>query len=88
VDAVALEQIGRPMGLSEEAVRRCLDPVAGVAARSVFGGPSPALVTERVAQQQTALRASQDNVVLRRQALAAARKTLKQELAVLAAWRA
>jgi argininosuccinate lyase len=88
VDAAAMEQIGRPMGLSAEAVRRCLDPVAGVAARSVFGGPSPALVTERAAQQQKALCVSQEQVALRRRALAAARTTLKQELAALAAWRA
>jgi argininosuccinate lyase len=83
-----MEQIGRPMGLSAEAVRRCLDPVAGVAARSVFGGPSPALVTGRAAQQQKALCVSQEQVALRRRALAAARTTLKQELAALAAWRA
>lgn len=76
------------MGLSEEAVRRCLDPIAGVAARSVFGGPSPALVTERVAQQQKMLRASQEQVASRRQALVAARTTRKQELAALAAWSA
>ncbi|MCP3023643.1 argininosuccinate lyase [Cupriavidus basilensis] len=85
VDAAALEQTGRSMGLSEETVRRCLDPVAGVAARSVFGGPSPALVAERVAQQRQALHVSKEQLAVRRRTLAAARATLKQELAALAA---
>lgn len=55
VDAAAHAQIGRPMQLSEAAVRRCLDPVVGVAARTVAGGPAPELVRVAARTQLAAL---------------------------------
>lgn len=84
LDAAAREQVGRPMGLSEEAVRRCLDPRAGVAARMAAGGPAPVLVLESVARQQAAWRADGEATAMLRRRVELAREGLKRDIATLA----
>lgn len=85
VNAAATVQSGRAIHLSEESVRRCLDPKASVAARSTFGGPAPILVAQRTAEQREELQKSKEFAEERRQFIANARATLKRELAALAA---
>ncbi|UZN52115.1 argininosuccinate lyase [Cupriavidus cauae] len=85
VDIAARQQIGRAIGLSEEAVQRCLDPVQGVRARMAAGGPSPTLVRARLVTMQAELDAAAAELAARRRAVASARETLKRENAALAA---
>jgi argininosuccinate lyase len=87
LDAAAIEQVGRPMSLSEEAVRRCLDPRQGVAARMAPGGPAPVLVLDSVAAQRAALHAACEGADVLRRRVALARDTLKRDIAGLAAQR-
>ena len=48
VEEVAQEELGHPLGLSEEQVRRALDPVAFVESHDVTGGPAPREVQRMV----------------------------------------
>jgi argininosuccinate lyase len=48
LDQAAVEHIGRPLRLSEETVRRCIDPRVGVQARIVSGGPATVRVREHI----------------------------------------
>lgn len=50
VEAAAIDQLGKPLGIDADAVRACLDPTANVDARRSAGGPSPARVHEQVAE--------------------------------------
>ncbi len=50
VEAAAVEQLGKPLGIDAGAVRACLDPAANVDARRSAGGPSPATVHAHVAE--------------------------------------
>lgn len=84
VNAAATAQTGRAIHLSDDSVRRCLDPQASVQARSTYGGPAPALVAQRAAEQRDALEQSRTQAAARRQSVAAARATLKSEIAALA----
>ncbi len=44
VEAAAIEQLGKPLGIDADSVRTCLDPTANVDARRSAGGPSPVAV--------------------------------------------
>jgi len=85
IDAAGREQLGRPMGLDPQTVARCLDPVAGVAARAVPGGPAPERVAARAREQDDALRAARQRLAARRAALAQAARSREQALEALAA---
>ncbi|MNV92919.1 hypothetical protein D3C71_1875540 [compost metagenome] len=65
-------------------MRRCLDPLASVQARSAHGGPAPILSAQRIAELRGALEAAKTLAAARRASVAAARATLKQEIAALA----
>ncbi|MBP8322394.1 argininosuccinate lyase [Pseudomonas aeruginosa] len=84
VNAAASQQTGRDIRLDAASVRRCLDPLASVQARSAHGGPAPVLSSQRIAELRGALEAARTQAAARRASLAAARATLKQELAALA----
>lgn len=85
VNSAATEQTGRPIHLSDESVRLCLDPQSSVASRSTFGGPAPALVAERTSKQREALGQSKVRAADKRLFVAASRAVLERELAALAA---
>lgn len=85
INAAASEQTGRDIHLDETSVRRCLDPLASVQARSAYGGPAPALTGQRAAQLRDALEQSRTWAAARRESIAAARATLKSEIAALVA---
>ncbi|MFY3160740.1 argininosuccinate lyase [Achromobacter xylosoxidans] len=84
VNAAASQQTGRDIRLDAASVRRCLDPLASVQARSAHGGPAPVLSSQRIAELRGALEAARTQAAARRASVAAARATLKQELAALA----
>lgn len=85
VDEAARAQLGRPLGLDPEVVRRSLDPVASVAARTLPGGPAPEAVARSVEQAQVRLEANRAALADKRGRLQAARETLKRDLRELAA---
>ncbi|KMO43573.1 argininosuccinate lyase [Methylobacterium tarhaniae] len=85
VDEAAEAQIGRPLGLSGEAVRVSLDPAASVAARTLPGGPAPDSVARAVEAAQGRLEARRAALVARRTQLQAARDALKRDVRELAA---
>ncbi|WP_437628616.1 argininosuccinate lyase [Achromobacter xylosoxidans] len=84
INAAASQQTGRDIRLDAASVRRCLDPLASVQARSAHGGPAPVLSSQRIAELRGALEAARTQAAARRASVAAARATLKQELAALA----
>lgn len=84
VNAAASQQTGRDIRLDAASVRRCLDPLASVQGRSAHGGPAPVLSSQRIAELRGALEAARTQAAARRASVAAARATLKQELAALA----
>lgn len=85
VDDAAREQLGRPLGLAPEVVRRSLDPAASVAARTLPGGPAPEAVARSVETAQARLEENRAALAAKRGRLQAARETLKRDLRELAA---
>lgn len=85
VDAAARDQLGRPLGLDADAVRRSLDPVASVAARTLPGGPAPEAVARSVEAAQARLETRRAALAGKRGRLQKAREGLKRDLRELAA---
>ena len=85
VDEAARDQLGRPLGLDPEVVRRSLDPVASVAARTLPGGPAPEAVARSVELAQARLEDNRAALAAKRGRLQAVRETLKRDLRELAA---
>jgi argininosuccinate lyase len=56
VDEAAVEYHGEPAGLSEDVIRRALDPRHFVAARDLYGGPAPEAVRRGVKELRSNLR--------------------------------
>jgi argininosuccinate lyase len=83
LDQAAMEQIGRPLGLSEDTVRRCIDPQASVQARTVIGGPAAVRVREHIAEARSACAAIRADNQRRRRASDEARAGLKKAVAEL-----
>ncbi len=52
LDAASLSIIGKPLGLSDETIRRALDPVRCVEVRKSTGGPSPEQVARMIADRR------------------------------------
>ena len=50
VDEAAMEYMGKPLNLPEEAVREALDPASCIRARTLIGGPAPERVREDIAR--------------------------------------
>jgi argininosuccinate lyase len=84
VDEAARQEVGRALGLGDDAVRQSLDPVRSVAGRVVRGGPARSAVLELVAEGRERVGADRRALEARRQALADARATLAREIAALA----
>ncbi|HEY5797007.1 MAG TPA: argininosuccinate lyase [Bosea sp. (in: a-proteobacteria)] len=85
VDDAAREQLGRPLGLDPEVVRRSLDPVASVAARTLPGGPAPEAVARSVESAQARLEDNRAALAEKRGRLQAVREALKRDMRELAA---
>jgi len=78
VEEVAQEQLGHPLGLSEEQVRRALDPVAFVESHDVTGGPAPKEVQRMVEARRGRLAEEQERQGERRARLVSAARKLDQ----------
>ncbi len=78
VEEVAQEVLGRPLGLSEEQVRRALDPVAFVESHDVTGGPAPKEVLRMVGERKGRLDEERERQAGRRGRLEAAAAKLDQ----------
>jgi argininosuccinate lyase len=85
VDAAAQAQLGRPLKLDPELVRRSLDPTASVATRVLPGGPAPESVARSVEAAQARLETRRAALAEKRSRLQTARETLKRDLRELAA---
>jgi argininosuccinate lyase len=85
VDAAARAQLGRPLKLDPELVRRSLDPTASVATRVLPGGPAPESVARSVEAAQARLETRRAALAEKRSRLQTARETLKRDLRELAA---
>jgi len=85
VDDAARREVGRPLGLPEDLVKRSLDVVASVEGRTARGGPAASTVMQLIAEARSRLAADTAANQKRRAALAEARAALKREVARLAA---
>jgi argininosuccinate lyase len=78
VEEVAQEELGHPLGLSEEQVRRALDPVAFVESHDVTGGPAPKEVLRMVQSRRGRLAEERERQSERRSRLEVAAEKLDQ----------
>jgi argininosuccinate lyase len=77
VEAAAIEQLGKPLGIDADAVRACLDPATNVDARRSAGGPSPATVHAHVAEALSRLTKAKSMLQVWRERMADARENLQ-----------
>ncbi len=84
LNRAARDQLGRPLELGDEEVRRSLDPLASVDSRLVPGGPAPVRVQERVAELERLAAADRERNRARRDRSNQAREDLKQSIRRLA----
>jgi argininosuccinate lyase len=84
VDEAAQNQLGRPLRLDPEVVRRSLDPAASVAGRTLPGGPAPEAVARSVEAARTRLESRRAALAGKRERLRTARDALKRDLRQLA----
>lgn len=85
VDVAAVEQLGRKVQLTDDTVRRCVDPKAGVQSRTVPGGPAPVRVREHIEIANATCRIAIADNERRRAQSAEARTELKSAIRKLAA---
>ena len=78
VEGVAQDTLGRSLGLSEEQVRRALDPVAFVESHDVVGGPASREVQRMVGARRARLQEEQERQGARRARLETAAEKLDQ----------
>lgn len=85
VNAAASARSGRPVRLTEAAVRAALDPVASVGRRQAPGGTAPGAVREAIVRARARLDEDRQQLDARRAALDAAARELHRRAAELAA---
>jgi argininosuccinate lyase len=78
VEEVAEEELGRPLGLSEDQVRNALDPVAFVESHDLPGGPAPKEVLRMINVRRGRLADEQERQAERRSKLATAANKLDE----------
>jgi len=84
VDAACLEVAGRKAGLSMDAVAEALDPVRGVAARTITGGTAPCEVRRMAARMHARLAEDDARIAGWRAGLSDARSRCEAALQALA----
>lgn len=77
VELVAIEQLGKPLGIDADAVRACLNPVKNVEARSSAGGPSPSTLLVHVAAARKRLTEARAALATWQDCIAQARNNLQ-----------
>jgi len=78
VEQVAQEELGRPLGLTEEQVRRALDPVAFVESHDIPGGPASTEVLRMVKARRDRLASERERLAERTARLETAAKELDE----------
>jgi len=74
---------GRPLGLSDEAIRAAMDPREMVNRRTLVGGPAPVRVREEIGASRGLLARERSGVEARRRALAEAAEGLERAIDAL-----
>ncbi|NWG09918.1 MAG: argininosuccinate lyase [Nitrososphaerales archaeon] len=83
LDKIIKDVTGKSMGVSEEVLKKALDLVENVKARSVKGGPSPEEVSRMLRARRKVLRDHDDWISKRRGSLLLSDDVLKKEVAGL-----
>lgn len=71
LDEAAIEYMGQPAGLGAASLKTALDPVAAVHRRTLYGGPAPSEVQQRLSEYKSLLQADQDKLRHAREQVAA-----------------
>lgn len=83
VDEAAVEYMGQPAGLSAASLKTALDPVAAVQRRTLYGGPAPSEVQQRLSEYRTALGNDQRKLQQAREQVAGGLARLEQAVDAL-----
>ena len=75
--------MGRPVGLSEESLRKAVDPENFVRERAIFGGPAPQEVLRRLADFRATLARDEATYTDARQRVDEARRKLESAIDAL-----
>jgi argininosuccinate lyase len=76
IDTVALQVLGREIGIEPEMLAKCLSPKRFIERRDVTGGPAPSAVTSALDRAHFGVRRERGWLLERQQQLAAARAVL------------
>jgi argininosuccinate lyase len=77
VDRVALQVLGREVGIEPELLSRCLAPKRFIERRDVLGGPAPAAVSAQLDREVFAIRLDRDWAASARSRIGTAREALQ-----------
>jgi len=83
VDEAAVKVTGKPLGISEQAVKESLDPVTFVERRTLVGGPAPKEVRRMIQVRRERLKQATAGQTARRRDLEKAESLLQQSVAAL-----
>jgi argininosuccinate lyase len=83
VDLAAREYIGEPLDLGDEEIRRVLDPLRAVKARTLLGGTAPEEVQRQIQRGEDLLRQDTAELGLKRKKLAEAAAKLEAAIDVI-----
>ena len=83
LDEAAIEYRGEPVGLSNEVLRRALDPVEFVNGRTLYGGPAPEECRRRLPEYHAQLQTDQRSVEEKAQRLKEAADRLEKAIDAL-----
>lgn len=78
LDQAAMKVIKEPLGLSEDAIKKALDPSLAIKIRKVFGATSPEDVTEQIKESKEQLKLDRQQIESSRNKISDAQKKLDQ----------
>ncbi len=78
LDEAAIEYMGKPIGLSREALQDALDPANAVAKRTLYGGPAPEQTRARAAEAVDRIPGDEQNLADKRKKLEDAEALLEK----------
>lgn len=83
LDEAAVEYMGEPVRLSEESLRRALDPEHFVRSRTIYGGPAPEETSAQIAESRATLERDEEALHDTRRHVDEARAKLEAEIDAL-----
>ena len=81
VDSAAVKYTGKPLGMTQEEIMACLDPVAFVRSHAVVGGPAPREVLRAIGVRRRELAEARQRLARRREKLEEAQRHLDEAVA-------